>query len=266
MKTPVIIPAYNEERNIAILLNSLPAGLVDPIVAVNGSSDRTAEIAASYGVEVYNIEEKGMLPAIQYVLKKMGRKALEPFLQIDADVRPFFPNLWHNIMLKNLRSIPKKPVVVAGPILFEPVDKSVIGGASAAIRSITRLGLAAVTKNSSSETGLGGGQYGPNIGFHIQNQKTLERVLSLDHFWPLTDVAITDAVVNDGEGVFKQILNPAALLLTPESDTYPPIRDWVKYGLSREGLRRSIAEVDETITKNYIGRGAPGSKPFILNK
>jgi glycosyltransferase involved in cell wall biosynthesis len=64
MKTPVIIPAYNEEQNIHKLLRSLPSELVDPIVAVNGSTDNTADIAESFGAKVYSLPEQGKLPAI----------------------------------------------------------------------------------------------------------------------------------------------------------------------------------------------------------
>src|SRR6266568_4712325 len=95
VKTPVIIPAYNEERNIARLLSVLPADLVEPIVAVNGSTDKTAEIAESFDVKVYDIPEQGKVPAIQYVLHHLGDRALDPLLVLDADNIPLFPRRWY---------------------------------------------------------------------------------------------------------------------------------------------------------------------------
>ena len=43
----VIIPAYNEEKSIALVLGDIPSNLVREVVVCNNASkDRTAEIAA----------------------------------------------------------------------------------------------------------------------------------------------------------------------------------------------------------------------------
>ena len=95
MKTPVIIPAYNEELNIKTTLDSLPADLVEPYVMVNGSTDKTAQIAELTGAKVFNLIEQGRLPAVQYGLRQLGKLALEPLFMIDADTRLQFPNRWY---------------------------------------------------------------------------------------------------------------------------------------------------------------------------
>ncbi|MEW6730014.1 MAG: glycosyltransferase family 2 protein [Acidobacteriota bacterium] len=52
-KIAIVIPALNEEQSIGRVLNELPKGLVDQvIVADNGSTDRTAEVAREHGAEV----------------------------------------------------------------------------------------------------------------------------------------------------------------------------------------------------------------------
>ncbi|MBC6994803.1 glycosyltransferase family 2 protein [Neolewinella lacunae] len=49
----VIIPAYNEEHSIALVVGELPAGLVrEVIVCNNNSKDRTAEVARAAGATV----------------------------------------------------------------------------------------------------------------------------------------------------------------------------------------------------------------------
>ncbi len=49
----VIIPARNEERSIAAVLEALPADLAPDIIVVdNGSTDRTAELAEAHGARV----------------------------------------------------------------------------------------------------------------------------------------------------------------------------------------------------------------------
>lgn len=58
--TAVIIPALNEQDVIGTTLSRLPAGLFDwVIVADNGSTDQTAEIARSLGAIVVREPERG---------------------------------------------------------------------------------------------------------------------------------------------------------------------------------------------------------------
>jgi glycosyltransferase involved in cell wall biosynthesis len=60
LRPALIIPAFNEEPVIGRMLASVPDGLFDQIiVADNGSTDRTAEIARSFGVTVVSVPEPG---------------------------------------------------------------------------------------------------------------------------------------------------------------------------------------------------------------
>lgn len=53
MKTAVIIPVLNEEQSIGAVLRDIPADLAQDVIVVdNGSTDRTAEVAASFGAKV----------------------------------------------------------------------------------------------------------------------------------------------------------------------------------------------------------------------
>ncbi len=58
--TAVIIPALDEEESIGFVLDAIPRQSVDDvIVADNGSSDRTVEIALSRGARVVRAAERG---------------------------------------------------------------------------------------------------------------------------------------------------------------------------------------------------------------
>jgi glucosyl-3-phosphoglycerate synthase len=68
----VCLPARNEERTIGAILERLEPlrerGLVDQVVVVDASSDRTAEIARSFGAEVYG--QDALMPEFGPVLGK----------------------------------------------------------------------------------------------------------------------------------------------------------------------------------------------------
>lgn len=53
MKYPVIIAAHNEEARIGRLLQRLPSDIYDPILVINGTTDSTADIARSVGVDPF---------------------------------------------------------------------------------------------------------------------------------------------------------------------------------------------------------------------
>jgi len=60
MRAALVIPALNEEASIGRTLDEIPAGLFDPVVvADNGSTDRTAEIAAGRGAQVVREPRRG---------------------------------------------------------------------------------------------------------------------------------------------------------------------------------------------------------------
>jgi len=72
----VIIPAYNEEESIALVVKELPAGLVrDIIVCNNNSSDDTAAVARAAGATVVDEKRAGYGSAC---LRGMAHIALRP--------------------------------------------------------------------------------------------------------------------------------------------------------------------------------------------
>jgi glycosyltransferase involved in cell wall biosynthesis len=105
----VIIPAFNEEQSICLVLKDIPAGLVSEVVVVNNNStDNTVNVAQDAGATVLTETQRGYgkacLTGLDYVRKNGGcdivvfidgdysdhpdemQKILEPILNNTADM------------------------------------------------------------------------------------------------------------------------------------------------------------------------------------
>jgi len=91
MKLMVIIPAYNEQDTIAEVIDSIPKNIyrideIEILVVDDGSTDRTAEIAAAKGVSVISHREnKGLGIAFQTGVEEGLRRGADIVVNIDAD-------------------------------------------------------------------------------------------------------------------------------------------------------------------------------------
>ncbi len=84
LRLALVIPAYNEEAVIGSTLSGLPPGLFsEVIVAVNGATDRTAEIAQAHGARVVLARQKGYGAACLAALAVV-ESPLMVFLQADG--------------------------------------------------------------------------------------------------------------------------------------------------------------------------------------
>jgi glycosyltransferase involved in cell wall biosynthesis len=59
LKISVVIPCYNEEDGVKLVIESLPACVDEVVVVDNNSTDRTAEVAQSLGARVVKETRKG---------------------------------------------------------------------------------------------------------------------------------------------------------------------------------------------------------------
>jgi cellulose synthase/poly-beta-1,6-N-acetylglucosamine synthase-like glycosyltransferase len=88
LRVSVIIPAFNEEEVIGDTLGRIPPGLFDQvIVAVNGSTDRTAERARQEGATVVEIAERGYGAACLAAIPLVSGE-VTAFLQADGSEDP----------------------------------------------------------------------------------------------------------------------------------------------------------------------------------
>jgi len=249
MKTPVIIPAYNEERRIEATLNSLSSSEVEPIVVVNGSTDGTAALAHSFGVEVIETERQGKMPAIQLCLKEMGARALEPFILLDADTRPVFPKLWSSVMLRALQPEDPRPRAISAPVLFTKNDEDPKSThVTAAARSVYRQVHGTLARVM---PGAEPAYYGPNQAYKLATNEALQAVLALDHIWPEEDVAMTKAVIAHG-GSFLQTIDNRMIVTSPESAAFAPLIDYI----------RRPNDVHASVADAYRRAAPPDSRPL----
>ncbi|HEU5236540.1 MAG TPA: glycosyltransferase [Pyrinomonadaceae bacterium] len=96
MKFTVIIPAYNEERYLPRLLNSIEAARanyaggrdqVEVIVADNDSTDGTAEVAAAHGATVVHVAKR-RIGAARNGAAKTAQGEILCFIDADSAVHP----------------------------------------------------------------------------------------------------------------------------------------------------------------------------------
>src|SRR5438128_1143266 len=133
MRVSVVIPALNEEAAIGEVVREIPCALVHEIIVVdNGSSDRTAAVAAGAGARVVREPVRGYGAACL-----AGARAA-----LDADVLVFLDGDRN----ENPRELP----VVLGPVLAGEADlvigSRVRGGAEpGALTLQQRLGNRLVT-------------------------------------------------------------------------------------------------------------------------
>lgn len=84
----ILIPAYNEEKNLPHVLEDLKRGCpeYDCLVIDDGSADRTAEVCRDYGFQVISLPVNlGLAGALQVGMKYAVRKGYRYALQFDAD-------------------------------------------------------------------------------------------------------------------------------------------------------------------------------------
>ena len=89
MKVTVIIPALNEEQSIGKVIRSIPMNVVSEIVvADNGSSDRTGEVAREAGARVVQVPERGYGAACLGALASITETDIVVFLDGDFSDYP----------------------------------------------------------------------------------------------------------------------------------------------------------------------------------
>jgi glycosyltransferase involved in cell wall biosynthesis len=86
----VIIPAYNEEKSISLVLQDIPKELVrEVIVCNNNSTDRTAEVARKQGATVVDQPRKGYgsacLKGMAYIAAKPREEQPDIIVFLDGD-------------------------------------------------------------------------------------------------------------------------------------------------------------------------------------
>ncbi len=118
----IVIPAYNEEKNILGTLQSLAANIterrVQIIVVNNNSKDNTAQLVLSTGVECI-LETKQRISAA----RNAGLKAAKGKYILNADADAIYPPNWVDSMI-NPMDANGKIAMTYGRFSFIPVGKT----------------------------------------------------------------------------------------------------------------------------------------------
>jgi len=86
VRIDVILPCLNEEEALPWVLSRVPAGF-HPIVADNGSTDRSASIAAAHGATVIPVPQRGFGAACHAGLQA-ATSEIVCFMDADASLNP----------------------------------------------------------------------------------------------------------------------------------------------------------------------------------
>ena len=81
----VVIPALNEEKSLPLVLRDIPTGIRRVVVADNGSTDRTAQVAREEGAIVVSEEERGYGAACLKALDYLADDPPEIVVFLDGD-------------------------------------------------------------------------------------------------------------------------------------------------------------------------------------
>ncbi len=86
----VIIPAYNEEESIGLVINDIPKSLVSEIIVCNNnSSDNTSKVAQKAGATVVDQPQKGYgsacLKGMEYIANKPISEQPDVVIFLDGD-------------------------------------------------------------------------------------------------------------------------------------------------------------------------------------
>lgn len=246
---PVIIAACNEEELIGRTLQRLPTKGIEPIVAVNGSTDRTAEIARSFGAKVVLLEEPGKLPAQQEAVRRLaerGHQPNDPILFVDADTYPLVPKSWLGAMLRG-HDRTNTPVFTSG--LVGSTDSSLAVNALRTAKAYARAVNTAI-RNPNGASNV----YGANMAISFGTEAVRQQFLDMPHIWPGEDRATAQLIIDAG-GTLHQSLDVRSAVVASSRYNLPFLSRYL------HGNDHVAAHVESS----YESRRAPGAAfTFVL--
>lgn len=120
-KISVVIPAYNEEKDLADCLESLqkqtfPKTSYEVIVVDNNSTDKTAQIAQDYGVRVIGCQVQGVAAA-----RALGSDATYGEIIAGTDADTIVADNWLEKIWYHFEKDPKL-IGLTGPVYFKDTN------------------------------------------------------------------------------------------------------------------------------------------------
>lgn len=242
MSVPVLIPARDEAAHIVKTLESLPKE-AEPFVIPNGCTDETAALAGQYGAVVLEGSPDGKLPALQFAIRHLGERALEPFIALDADSRPRFPKRWIGALLKARGELdPDRPAMVTGPFIYGG-----LGPVTTAIRNTSQRWYLQKAYQDPKQP-----MSGANLLFDLRDEAVVQGILKLPNVWPFEDQALRDRIVDHG-GQLAKTIRRSAMIVADGRDRH--------LGLFKE-LKQGPVANQRWLEESYLADAVPGSIPY----
>lgn len=243
MAIPVLIPARNEEAFIGSALAGLNREH-EPIVIANACEDATARVAEKFGATVLSMEEGGRILALQEAIMRLGGRALDPFLIMDADSRPA-SRFWADALCKRLVDGGGRPTVVSGPLLFSGSPDRITN----AVRSVQnwRRQVRGMVHPDGPRIFCGANQ-----AVWLRDDRHRQAVMELPNYWPGSDKALTEAVTGE-DGVHLATISPYALVVTDGARSVS-FREVLRHGYRASKAANLQSYFDEAPTSSLPNR------------
>ena len=206
MKIIIGIPAFNEEKNIASIINKL-MNITDSIIVCNdGSSDLTSEIAEKMGAEVINHEKNlGYGAAIRSIFLKAKELDGDILVTFDADGQ-------HRIEdIENVTApiINQEAELVIGSRFLDDSEKEVPQYRKVGIKVITKITNASIKEKLTDS----------QSGFRAYSKKVVDELNPSELGMGIS----TEILIKASSKNFKILEVPIKILYSGDTSTHNPI-------------------------------------------
>ena len=200
------IPAYNEEKNIAVVITHLKK-ISDIIIVCNdGSNDLTGEIAEKLGATVINHSKNmGYGGAIRSLFLKAKELKLDTLITFDADGQHQIDDIQQ--VMKPIKD--KIADIVIGSRFLDKKSKEMPNYRKMGIKLITKVTNLSITEKLTDS----------QSGFRAYSKEVLEKIVPTDEGMGVS----TEILIKASKLDFKIAEVPIEVLYTGDTSTHDPV-------------------------------------------
>jgi|TARA_B100001540_G_scaffold157741_1_gene139732 Glycosyltransferases involved in cell wall biogenesis len=200
------IPAYNEEKNIAVVITHLKK-ISDTIIVCNdGSNDLTGEIAEKLGATVINHSKNmGYGGAIRSLFLKAKELKLDTLITFDADGQHQIDDIQQ--VMKPIKD--KIADIVIGSRFLDKKSKEMPNYRKMGIKLITKVTNLSITEKLTDS----------QSGFRAYSKEVLEKIVPTDEGMGVS----TEILIKASKLDFKIAEVPIEVLYTGDTSTHDPV-------------------------------------------
>ena len=206
MNIAIGIPAYNEEKNIAVIITKLKKITDKIIVCDDGSSDFTAKISEELGAIVIKHEKNlGYGAAIRSIFLKAKESECDVLVTFDADGQHKIEDI--NKVVKPI--VDDESDIVIGSRFLDESEKDVPNYRKVGIKIITRITNASIKKQLTDS----------QSGFRAYSKKVVDELNPSELGMGIS----TEILIKASSKNFKIVEVPIKILYSGDTSTHNPI-------------------------------------------